>query len=173
MDTHRVRGPFAVISTSCAVVLAAWIVILTHALPSHQTTHAWRTAWVGFDVAELVAFAVTAWSARHGRQITAAASLVAATLLLCDAWFDVALSWGTSEQWASLASAVLVELPLAGLLWSVAYRVARRTLVVAHSRVGQTPPSERIRDIELFSLTAGGQARGGQGRNEPASRHAS
>ena len=135
-----------------ALVLAVWITALAATLPTHHTADGWSVAWVGFDCAELVAFVVTAWSAWRGRQLTMPASLVAATLLLCDAWFDVALSWHTSEQASSIASAVLVEVPLAALLWHSSYVVARLTVHSVHDRLGEPTPSYRVRDIQLFSL---------------------
>ena len=46
------------------------------------------------------------------RQIVVMLAVFTATLLLCDAWFDIVLDWGTSEVWVSLASAAFVEVPL-------------------------------------------------------------
>jgi hypothetical protein len=42
---------------------------------------------------------------------------------MCDAWFDVALSWGTPGESASIALALIVELPLASALWILAPRL--------------------------------------------------
>ncbi|MDC2958204.1 hypothetical protein PO587_27560 [Streptomyces gilvifuscus] len=61
----------------------------------------------------MVAMASTAllgWL-RHHAVIVAA--LATALLLICDAWFDVSLAFGTPEIWLSAALAVFVELPLA------------------------------------------------------------
>jgi hypothetical protein len=148
------RGPFALLTTACAVGLAGWIVTLCWTLPAEHTAHGWRTAWVGFDCAELIAFAVTAWSAWRRRQVTMPASLVSAVLLLCDAWFDVSLSWGTSEQWASVATALFGELPLAFLLWRSSYRLARLTVASVRAQLGTDAATTRIRDVELVSLRA-------------------
>ncbi|MFJ9909443.1 hypothetical protein ACIRVK_42645 [Streptomyces sp. NPDC101152] len=41
-----------------------------------------------------------------------AATLATALLLICDAWFDVSLAFGTPEIWLSAALAVFAELPL-------------------------------------------------------------
>ena len=44
--------------------------------------------------------------------------VITGTLLLCDAWFDVALDYGSSNFTTSILSAVLVEIPLAFLLFA-------------------------------------------------------
>src|SRR5215469_12832444 len=56
------------IAVSC-VVLAAWIGYLTVVLPHFYRTGSWRGAWVGFDIAELAAFAAVGWAAWRRRQI--------------------------------------------------------------------------------------------------------
>jgi hypothetical protein len=43
-------------------------------------------------------------------------ALAAAVLLVCDAWFDVSLEFGTPAVWVSAALAVFVELPMAAFL---------------------------------------------------------
>jgi hypothetical protein len=66
--------------------------------------------------------------------------LVTGTLLCCDAWFDVILALGTSGIWASLASAVVIELPLAFLMFRAARRLIRLSTLVAMGARGQEPP---------------------------------
>src|SRR2546430_13502383 len=77
--------------TACCLALAAWIAILILTLPMRYTSHDWRGVWVGLDLAELVGFAATAWAAWHQRQILIFLMIVTGTLLVCDAWFDLAL----------------------------------------------------------------------------------
>jgi len=115
---------------ACAV-LAGWIVVLT--LTLHRSFHAqhWKGAWVGFDIVMLLAFAATGWEFWRGRRGVIAWLLVTATLLCCDAWFDVILDLGTRNEWGSVGSAVLVELPLAFLLFTAARRLLRASTVVA------------------------------------------
>ena len=60
-------------------------------------------AWVGFDLALLVAFAATGWAAWRRRQVLIICLVVLATLLCCDAWFDVVLDLRTSGFMAQLA----------------------------------------------------------------------
>lgn len=113
----------AVFALGCAVVLVAWVIDLGLNLPSDVTVRQWRLAWVGFDIGELAAFAMTGWAAWRARRWMIPATLITGTLLLCDAWFDVVLSWGTNERWQSLITAALVEVPLALLMWWVARRL--------------------------------------------------
>jgi hypothetical protein len=54
---------------------------------------------------------------------------VASTLLLVDAWFDLTLSFHTSEQAGSIIDA-FVEIPFALLLMVTCYAVMRRSSVV-------------------------------------------
>jgi hypothetical protein len=99
----------------CCVVLAAWIGVLAVTLPKYYRAGGWRGAWVGFDLALLTAFAVTGWAAWRRRQVLVICLVVLATLLCCDAWFDVVLDARTSGFDLSLLSAVFIELPLAAL----------------------------------------------------------
>jgi hypothetical protein len=47
------------------------------------------------------------------------AAIVTGTLLVSDAWFDVALSWGTAGEAISFGMAFCLELPLASALWAL------------------------------------------------------
>ena len=113
------------------VVLVAWIVVLVLTLHRHFTAHHWRLAWIGFDFVELIALAVTGWAFWRGRQIVIACLLVTATLMCCDAWFDVILDLDTSGMWLSIISAVVVELPLAFLMLNAARRLLRMSALAA------------------------------------------
>jgi hypothetical protein len=53
---------------------------------------------------------------------------VLATLLCCDAWFDVTLDLRTTGFMLSLLSAIFIELPLAGLAIIGARRLVRLTI---------------------------------------------
>jgi hypothetical protein len=143
----------------CCVVLAVWIGVLAVTLPRYYRAGGWRGAWVGFDLAELVAFAATAWAAWRGRQVLIMCLLVLATLLLCDAWFDVTLNVHTSGFLVSLLSALLVEIPLAVVAILGARRLLRLTIGRIRSReglVGQVPSLWRI---PLFGAEEGGLRR--------------
>jgi len=66
---RRRRRWFLISTIVCCVVLAAWIGVLIVTLPRYYRAGDWRGAWVGFDLAELITFAVTAWAAWRGRQV--------------------------------------------------------------------------------------------------------
>jgi hypothetical protein len=132
---------------ACCIGLAAWIAILLLTLPMRYTSHDWKGVWVGLDVAELAGFASTAWAAWNQRQILIVLMNVTGTLLVCDAWFDLALSWGGHGFFMSLITAVGVELPLALLLFASARRLVRVTIgtMMRLSGVeGRVPPLWRI-----------------------------
>ena len=52
----------------CCVILAAWTGVLAVTLPRYYRSGGWRGAWVGFDLAELAAFAATGWAALRRSQ---------------------------------------------------------------------------------------------------------
>lgn len=99
--------------TVCAVGLVPWTVLLALTLPSEYQVHQWRVAWVGFDVLLLIAMAATAVLGRLRHRAVIVSAIGLAVLLICDAWFDVSLAFGTSGVWLSAALAVFAELPLA------------------------------------------------------------
>ncbi|MES1247670.1 MAG: hypothetical protein ABUS54_08360 [Actinomycetota bacterium] len=105
-----------------AIALGPWTLYLTYTLPSRHVAHHYDLAWVGFDAALLVAFAVTGWCAYRATQWLVPAAAVTGTMLLCDAWFDVITSSGAGERLEALLEASLAELPLAALcgyvVWS-------------------------------------------------------
>jgi hypothetical protein len=123
----------AVVSIIACIVLIGWIIVLV--LTLKRTFHAqhWKGAWVGFDLVLLAAFAATGWAFWRGRQIVIACLIVTGTLLCCDAWFDVVLDAGTTDVWWSVASAAVVELPLAFLMFNAARRLIRLSAIVAVS----------------------------------------
>ena len=127
----RGRKLAAVVSVLCCLGLAGWIVVLGLTLHRSFHAHYWRGAWIGFDVILLFMFAATGWAFWRGRQIAIACLLVTGTLLCCDAWFDVILDLGSRDIWGSVASALLVELPIAFLMFHAARRLIRLSVVVA------------------------------------------
>ncbi|WP_217553689.1 hypothetical protein [Streptomyces sp. GbtcB6] len=102
---------------------------------------------MGFDVMLLVSLAGAGVAVWLRRQALVPMSFVAATLLVCDAWFDVSLSRGRGDVWGSVASAVLVELPLAFLLIMRAHRVLKISARLAWRRLdlaGEPPPLYKL-----------------------------
>jgi hypothetical protein len=119
----------------CALVLVVWTVLLGVTLPSDYRVHAWRTTWVGFDFMLLVSLTTTVVLTWRRSRAAIIPGLATAVLLICDAWFDISLDLGTSGAWQSVASAVLIEVPLAILIFHRAY--------AAFTRGETTPNSKR------------------------------
>ncbi len=144
---RRRRRLGLMIMAACCVALAAWIAILLLTLPGRYTTSNWQAVWVGLDIAELLGFAATAWAAWHQRQVVIFLMIITGTLLLCDAWFDLTLNYGSSDFTASIASAVLAEIPLAFLMFAAArqlVRVSVQTLMQLSGVSGPVPPLWRV-----------------------------
>jgi len=123
---RRRRTIFA--ASSAALVLIPWVVTLSTALPKAYTAHQWRVVWIGFDIVLVAALSATVWTAWRARLIVIGALIVTATLLVCDAWFDITMSWGSNDQVFSLATAVIFELPLALYLAVVASRLLKAVI---------------------------------------------
>lgn len=139
-----------VVIVGCCVVLTVWIAVLAVTLPHFYRTGSWRGAWVGFDLALLAAFVVTGWAAWRRRQILVISLIVLSTLLFCDAWFDVVLDTRTSDFWTSLASALLIELPLAVLAAVMARKLLRLTAGQMMRYEGVPGPPPALHDIPLL-----------------------
>jgi hypothetical protein len=147
MDLDRRRRLAVLFSVVSCTVLAGWIVVLVLTLHRNYTTTHWRLAWVGFDIVLLAAFAATGWAFWRGRQVVIVFLLVTGTLLCCDAWFDVILDLRTDDMWTSIASAVLIELPIAFGMFNAARRLIRLSALVAVSQCGEpeeVPPLWQI-----------------------------
>ena len=139
------------VMTACCIALAGWIAILLLTLPERFTSSDWQAVWVGLDVAELLGFAATAWAAWHQRQVVIFCMIITATLLVCDAWFDLTLDYGSSGFTASVLSAVLAELPLAFLLFAGARRLVRVSVQTIMQLSGVSGPAPSLWRVPLFA----------------------
>jgi hypothetical protein len=137
--------------TACCIALAGWIAILLLTLPERFTSSDWQAVWVGLDVAELLGFAATAWAAWHQRQVVIFCMIITGTLLVCDAWFDLTLDYGSSGFTASILSAVLAELPLAFLLFAGARRLVRVSVQTIMQLSGVSGPAPSLWRVPLFA----------------------
>ncbi len=131
-----------------AVLLLPWTAWLTVTLPSRHVSEHWDTAWVGFDLAEFITLALTAYGVWKRTSWLQAAAAAAGTLLLADAWFDVLLSAGGEKFWVAVVEAFVAELPLAALCFGIAYDVSRFIARWRHL-VELAPPSMRERWLHL------------------------
>jgi hypothetical protein len=126
-NPHRVLLPRWVIPLLglTAAGLLPWTLWLTFTLPSRHVTEHYDVAWVVFDCALFCAFAATAFCAVKASQWLVPFAAATGTMLVCDAWFDVATSIGTNDSLEAILEALLAELPLAAVCAFIVYDVER------------------------------------------------
>jgi hypothetical protein len=137
------------------LLLSIWIGVLEIKLPRDYRAGGWRAAWVGFDVGLLLVLAATAWAAWRRRQILIVCLVVLATLLCCDAWFDITLDWGTRGFMVSVLSAALIELPLTVVALIGARRLLRLTIGRLELLAGSPGPVPSFWRVPLFGDSPG------------------
>jgi hypothetical protein len=76
--------------------------------------------------------------------------IVTGTLLLCDAWFDLTLDYGSRAFTTSILSAVFAEIPLALILFAAARRLIRLTVYSGLRLQGFGGPMPPLRRVPLF-----------------------
>ena len=84
--------------------------------------------------------ALTAWFAWRRRQAVVITAFITGTLLTCDAWFDITTASGSLDRITAIASAVLLELPLATLLFAVASHLLYLTVRRVQAAEGVAGP---------------------------------
>jgi hypothetical protein len=146
----RLRSRALIVLAACCAGLGAWIVYLAFSMPTGYHSRAWSAAWVGFDILLLAALIGTAVAALLGRQIVVLLAVFTATLLLCDAWFDIVLDWGSSDVWGSLASAAFVEVPLAAFLLFRARKLVRVAILRRWHELGLPGDPPALYRLPLF-----------------------
>ncbi len=135
------------------LAMIPWTAYLAISLPIHFRAHNWNVAWVGFDSALMIVLALTAWAAWFRRQLLAATSVVAATMLLCDAWFDVNTSLGTRGEWVTILTALLANVPMALFFIWLARRIMLRTAAVLAAALRTGPAPHHAHDVSLAFVT--------------------
>jgi|ERR1022692_3603733 hypothetical protein len=139
--------------TLATVILVPWVAYLAATLPDRIQAHDWDVAWVGFDSALIAAIVFTVWLGWRRRQLAVFFLLVTGTILICDAWFDVTLSWGTSEQVASILTAVFVEVPAAVFMFATCVGAIQILISqVRHERGDLTPGPSMWRQPFLITF---------------------
>lgn len=155
--TRHLRQFFLLVVTVSCLAMIPWVAYLAAVLPVHHPAQQWNVAWVGFDVLLIGGLAATAAGAWMKRQFVVVAAVFTATLLCCDAWFDISLDWGTPDGTASILSAAFGELPLAAYLFAAALGMIRltiRTALLVAGYTGPIPPFHKISTLGLQELVA-------------------
>jgi hypothetical protein len=148
------RRRFVVLLTVASVVLVPWIVLLALTLPHRYVAGHWTLTWVGFDIVLLSGLALTAWLAWRRRQAVVIAAFTTGTLLVCDAWFDITTASGRVDTLTSIASAVLLELPLAALLFAVAIHLLHLIVRREREACGLAEPPAGLLQVPLVGVPA-------------------
>jgi hypothetical protein len=120
----RLRGWLAPLFLLAALALIPWTVYLVVTLPSrHLQTGYYDLAWGGFDLALAAVLAATGYGLLRRKLWVQSTATAAATMLLCDAWFDTLSANDSGERLLAVALALTVELPTAALCLLIARHV--------------------------------------------------
>ncbi len=145
---------FSTIMAIAVVIMVPWTAFLAATLPTRFRAHNWDVAWVGFDSVLILVLLGTAWAAWYRRQILAMAAVVAGTMLLCDAWFDINTSWGTSGLAVTILTALIGNIPLALVFFWLARRIMLRTAAVVARATHRGDVAQRAIDVTFpFAVT--------------------
>jgi hypothetical protein len=150
---YRRRRRTMQIIGACVIALVPWTIFLAVSLPDQYRAHHWKLTWAGFDGLLLIGMSMTVYFGWRRRQAVVPAAISTATLLVCDAWFDISLDLGTPDVWWSVASAVLVELPLAAFFVHRAFLLIRLTIRNAYKQLGIEEPPPSFFKTPIFGFT--------------------
>jgi hypothetical protein len=139
-DPSRIGRLVAIGVGLTALALVPWMIYLGFTLPHRYVAGHWSLLWIGFDVIEFAVLASIAWMTWKRRQMMGAMALIAGTLLLSDAWFDVVTSWGGQGSQFTLMTALVVELPLAVFMYWLAFRAIQRTRTAGDALLSHSDP---------------------------------
>lgn len=148
----RQRRWFLRLLIGACLLLIPWIGLLAITLPPQYQAGHWQAAWIGLDLALLTGLALTAWAAWRRRQIVILLATITATLLTCDAWFDLATASTPVDLTVSAASAVFAELPLASALFLLTHRLLHLTIRTVRAATGHTRLDLPLWRLPLFGI---------------------
>ena len=144
----RPRGWLAPLFFLAGFGLVPWTLYLFATLPSrHVQDRYYDLAWGGFDVALAALFVATGVGLIGRRLWVQSTATATATLLVCDAWFDVLSSSPGNERWLAIVLAVTAEVPTAVVCLAVAKHVeeaaerAQRYALIARRLRGRRRPA--------------------------------
>jgi hypothetical protein len=119
-----VRGWLAPLFFLAGIGLLPWTAYLVATLPSrHLQTGFYDVAWGGFDAALAALLVATGAGLLRRRLWVQSTATAAATMLVCDAWFDVLSSKPGGERLLAIVLAVFAELPSAAVCLLIARHV--------------------------------------------------
>jgi hypothetical protein len=110
----RLRRCLAPLFLLAALALIPWTVYLFVSLPGrHLQSGYYYLGWGGFDLALATVLAATGYGLLRRKLWVQATATAAATMLLCDAWFDTLSANDSGERLLAVALALAVEVPTA------------------------------------------------------------
>lgn len=120
----RVRGWLAPLFFLAGFGLVPWTLYLFATLPSrHLQAGYYDLAWGGFDIALASLFVATGAGLLGRRLWVQSTATATATMLACDAWFDVLSSRPGNERLFAIVLALTAELPAAAVCLMIARHV--------------------------------------------------
>jgi hypothetical protein len=120
----RVRRWLAPLFLLAALALIPWTVYLVVSLPGrHVQSGYYDIAWGGFDLALGSVLAATGYGLLRRKLWVQSTATAAATMLVCDAWFDTLSANDSGERLLAVALALAVELPTAAVCLLIARHV--------------------------------------------------
>ena len=105
----------ALIYALMALFMLPWAFNLARILPERHIVTNWSLVWTGFDLIMGIIFMITAYGLYKRRYWVPVSASMAATMVFCDAWFDIGTARTSSQLTGALTLALLVEIPI-GLL---------------------------------------------------------
>src|SRR5512142_2380671 len=120
----RLRRWLAPLFFLAGLALVPWTIYLVVTLPGrHLQSGYYDVAWGGFDIALAALLAATGYGLLRQRLWVQSTATAAATMLLCDAWFDTLSANDNGERFVAVLLALAVELPTAALCLLIARHV--------------------------------------------------
>ncbi len=142
---RRIRRIRLGLMTGGSIAMVPWLGYLSMTLPGNYVAHNWPLTWVGFDILLVGFMLTTAVLGYLRRQLLVLAAFTTGVLLICDAWFDL-MTAGPKDIGLSVATALLIEVPLAVFMIISAQRLMRLTMM----RLWLLNPGMRLWDLPLF-----------------------
>ena len=120
----RLRRWLAPLFFLAGLGLVPWTAYLILTLPGrHLQTGFYDLAWGGFDVGLAALLIATGAGLLRRKLWVQSTATAAATMLICDAWFDILSSQPGRERLVAIALAVIAELPSAAVCLLIARHV--------------------------------------------------
>ena len=123
---HKIPAGPAIFYILGSLILLPWTIYLDQSLPTRHLYKHWDIAWVGLDIGLIISLFFTGVLAYKKSLSVVFAAIIASSLLIVDAWFDVLGAHQGKELVQAVAAAICLEIPLAIITFYLAYRVLHK-----------------------------------------------